>query len=93
MTSEGAMFEQVAYQEQRAVAVAASETSAELVAATLAVHGVEATVASPDRAYPAVSWVEGYRVVVAAGDEERARDVLGALSGETPEGIDIPEED
>lgn len=86
------MFEQAAYQEQRAVAVAASETAAELVAATLSAHGITATVASVDRAYPAVSWVEGYQVVVADADEAQARDVLGALSGGTPDGVHLPEE-
>lgn len=87
------VFEPAAYQEQRAVALAASEASAELVAATLAVHGVPAAAAAVDRAYPALNWVHGYQVVVAAADEELARRVLADLSSDALDGVDIPDED
>ena len=92
MMSEVPVFEQVAYQEQRPVAVAASEASAELVAATLSVHGVDASVAAVDRAYPALNWVHGYQVVVAEADEETARRVLDDLASSALEGVHIPPE-
>ena len=83
------MFEQVTYQQQCAIAVAASEASAGLVAATLAIHGVEAATAGVDRAYPALSWVQGYQVVVAAADEDVARQVLTDLASDTLDGVHI----
>lgn len=86
------MFEQVTYQEQRPVAVAASEASAELVAATLSVHGVAAAVAVVDRAYPALNWVEGYQVVVTDVDEEMARRVLDDLASSALDGVHLPPE-
>ncbi len=86
------MFEQVTYQQQRAVAVAASEASADLVAATLSIHGVEAATAAVDRAYPALNWVQGYQVVVAEADEEVARRVLDDLASSALEGVHIPPE-
>ena len=86
------MFEQVTYQQQRPVAVAASEASADLVAATLSIHGVEAATAAVDRAYPALTWVRGYQVVVAEADEDVARRVLADLASDTLEGVDIAPE-
>jgi hypothetical protein len=83
------VFEQVTYQEQRAVAIAASEASADLVAATLSIHGVEAATAAVDRAYPALSWVRGYQVVVAEADEGVARRVLADLASDSLEGVHI----
>ncbi len=83
------MFEQVTYQEQRTVAVAASEASADLVAATLTIHGVAAATAVVDRAYPALTWVHGYQVVVAEADEDVARRVLADLSSDSLDGVHI----
>lgn len=75
------MFEQVQEQRQRDVMLASSPAAAEFVAATLAVHGVYASTVAYDRAYPSIDWVRGYRVRVAAHEEERAREILAALSG------------
>jgi hypothetical protein len=86
------VFEQVTYQEQRAVAIAASEASADLVAATLSIHGVEAATAAVDRAYPALNWVRGYQVVVAEADEDAARRVLADLASDSLEGVHIAPE-
>lgn len=74
------MFEVVDRREQRDVAVTSSAATAEFVAATLAVHGIQAATAPFDRAYPSVSWAQGYRVVVAAEDEAAAGRVLADLS-------------
>lgn len=91
--NEVPVFEQATHQEQRAVAVAASEASAELVAATLSVHGVVAAVAAVDRAYPALNWVRGYQVVVAAADQDVARRVLTDLASDALEGVHIAQDD
>lgn len=87
------MFEQATYQEQRTVAVASSEASAELAAATLTVHGIPAATASVDRVYPSVSWAQGYQVVVAAADEVPARQVLADLTADDLDGVDFWQDD
>lgn len=74
------MFEQVEQQERRDIAVVSSAASADLIASTLAVHGIPASTASFDATYPSLTWVEGYRVVVAAEDQGRAEELLAALS-------------
>lgn len=73
-------FEQVSEHERRDIAVASTEASADFIATTLAIHGIQASTAAADRAYPSLTWVEGYRVVVGAEDEERARQLLAELS-------------
>lgn len=73
-------FEEVSEHERRDIAVASSEAAAEFIATTLAVHGIQAATALVDRAYPSLSWVEGFRVVVAAEDEAVARRILADLS-------------
>lgn len=87
------MFERETYQEQAAVAVAASEASADLVAATLSAYGVAAATAAVDRAYPALDWVRGYQVLVAEADEALARRILADLASDDLEGVQIPPED
>lgn len=76
------MFEDRVHQEQRVVAVASSEASAELVATALAVHGIRAAVTAVDRVHPSVNWAQGVRVAVAAEDEEAARGLLQDLTGD-----------
>lgn len=76
------MFEQADRQQQRTIALAASQSSAELVVTSLAAHGVRAALTAIDRAYPSINWAQGYRVVVAADEEQEARRILAALSGD-----------
>lgn len=73
------MFEQATHQEQRVVAVASTEASADFIAATLAVHGIRAATSVVDRAYPSITWAEGFQVAVADEDEDAARRLLRDL--------------
>jgi predicted Fe-Mo cluster-binding NifX family protein len=61
------------------VAVVASRTEAEVIAAMLRSHGVSATVSADDAGgqYPQMQ-IEGVRVLVAASDEDSARRLLAA---------------
>lgn len=72
-------------QEQRHRTIMVAETAAEadLIAATLSAHGIEASTTTPTYvgAYPSVDWVRGYRVEVPTNQIDRARDVLDALAG------------
>lgn len=76
------MFQHPIHQEQRVVAVASSEATAELVATTLAVHGIQAATSTVDRVYPSVSWAQGIQVVVAVEHEAAARELLRDLTGD-----------
>lgn len=76
------MFEHPVHEEQRVVAVASSEASAELVATALAVHGIPASATAIDRVHPSVNWAQGVQVVVAAEDEQVARELLRDLTGD-----------
>lgn len=71
-------------QEQRLRTVMVAETAAlaDLIATTLAAHGIEASTAATGfaGAYPTVDWVRGYHVEVPAHEFGRAREVLDALS-------------
>lgn len=81
------MIEQVEQQERRDVAVVSTASSAEFIAATLAVHGIPAAMAAFDTLYPSVTWAEGYRVTVAPEDHARAQALLAVLAipvGEHP---------
>lgn len=75
------MFEQVQRQEQEPVVVVGTHSSADLLAATLRVHGIEATTAMAS-VYPSLDWVEGIAVTVAAADAVEARDLLRELGHE-----------
>lgn len=66
--------------QQAEAAVCRSEAAAELVATTLAVHGIRADVGPVSRVYPSLDWVAGYRVVVAEADRTAARDLLALLA-------------
>lgn len=74
------MLEDPIHHEQRVVAVASSEATAELVATTLAVHGIRAVTTRVDPVYPSVSWAQGVQVVVAAEQEGTARQLLRDLA-------------
>ena len=67
------------------VAVAGSRTEADLIVGLLRAHGLRAAVAADDagRQEPALQ-VRGVRVLVAASDEDAAREVIAAEN-------DIPE--
>lgn len=86
------MFEQIQQQSDRHVAVVNSRASAELLATTLAAHGIHAIHHAYSLAYPSVDWAQGYRVSVAAADEAEARAVLAALSGRDDVAV-LPEEE
>jgi hypothetical protein len=75
------VFEQVDRQEQSAVAVADSQASAQLLVAALQVLGIDAT-SMMASAIPSLDWVEGFAVLVAAGDVEEARTILADLGHE-----------
>jgi phosphoglucomutase len=70
------------------VAVMRSEVSAEVVAATLAAHGIQA-VSVECFGYPSVDFVQGVRVTVAQEQAHAARDVLRALGGIDPDELDV----
>lgn len=70
------------------VAVCSTAAAADLIAATLAAHGIRAGSHAYFHAYPSVDWVEGYRVTVADADEAAARRVLEALS--RPDVVTLP---
>lgn len=81
-TNSGApVYEQE--QRHRTIMVAETAAEADLIATTLAAHGIAASTAAPSYvgAYPSVDWVRGYHVEVPAHEIDRARDVLDALSG------------
>lgn len=75
------MFEQVQRQEQQPVVAVATQSSADLLAATLRVHGIEA-VTTMASVYPSLDWVEGIVVTVADADAAEARDLLRELGHE-----------
>lgn len=87
------MFEQVQYQQQGPVAVVSSQAAAELLVATLQVHGISAWTQLAS-VYPSIDWVEGISVAVAVGDLELARELVVSLGHDplpppaepTPEG-------
>lgn len=86
------MFEQTQRQTDRHVVVANTRATAELLATTLAAHGIHASHHAYSLAYPSVDWAQGYRVTVAAADEAEARAVLAALSGRDDVAV-LPEDD
>lgn len=69
-------------QQLRTVMVAPTPAVADLVAATLAEHGIEASASTTAYAgaYPSVEWASGYRVEVPADQIDRAREILDTLS-------------
>lgn len=69
--------------EHAAVAVCSTVAAADLVATTLAVHGIAATTSASTDPIPSLGWVQGFHVTVPVGEEARAREVLAALSGRT----------
>jgi hypothetical protein len=75
------VYEQVQRQQQEPVIVASSQGTADLLAATLRVNGIEAmtTIAS---AIPSLDWVEGVAVTVTDADAELARELLRDLGHE-----------
>ncbi len=75
-------IEDLQYQQQAPIAVASSLASAELVAATLRVNGIEASVANYFSVYPSIEWVEGWRVTVAIEREAAARDLLREVAAQ-----------
>ena len=75
------MFEQVQHQEQRPVAAAPTQGAADLLVATLRVHGVQATTAMAS-VYPSLDWVAGIAITVADEDVDRAREILRDLGHE-----------
>lgn len=85
------MFEQIQQQSDRHVVVANTRATAELLATTLAAHGIHATHHAYSLAYPSVDWAQGYRVTVSAADETEARAVL-ALQ-ERDDVVVLPEDD
>jgi hypothetical protein len=68
------------------VAVAGSRTEADVIVGLLRSHGLRAAVAADDagRQEPALQLSSGVRVLVAASDEDAAREVIAAEN-------DIPE--
>lgn len=86
------MFEQTQRQEERHVVVANSRATAELLATTLAAHGIHASHHAYSLAYPSVDWAQGYRVSVAGADEAEARAVLAALAGRDDVAV-LPDDD
>jgi hypothetical protein len=81
---ENAVFEQVQHEQRQPVVVVGSHGAADLLVATLRVHGIDA-VAAPASVYPSIDWVEGTAVAVADVDAERARALLRDL-GHDPVG-------
>jgi Putative prokaryotic signal transducing protein len=67
------------------VAVVTNRTEAELIAAMLGSHGVNAAVSADDAAgqYPQMQ-IEGVRVLVAPADEAPARRLLAIAGDDTP---------
>jgi hypothetical protein len=72
------VFEQVQREQRQPVVVVGSQGSADLLVATMRVHGIEA-VATPASVYPSIDWVEGTAVAVADADAQRARELLRDL--------------
>ena len=58
------------------VATAQTQAAAELIRATLAAHGFEATITPSFPAYPAIDFVQGLLVSVDPEVERAARDLL-----------------
>lgn len=75
------MFEQVQRQQQEPVIVVSSQGTADLLVATLRVHGIEATTTMAS-AIPSLDWVHGVAVTVADADAETARELLRELGHE-----------
>lgn len=61
------------------VATAPTTSEAELIKITLAVHGFEAAVSPGSSVYPSIDFAQGVDVLVAAEDQEGARELLRSL--------------
>lgn len=75
------------HEERRDVAVCATAAAADVVAATLAAHGIRASTIAYTHVYPSVAWAEGYRVSVAAHEQGAARELLRALDRDDVAGL------
>jgi hypothetical protein len=73
--------EQVQHARQEAVVVVASQAEADLLMATLRVHGIEAHAVMAS-AYPSLDWVHGVVLTVAEREAPPARDLLRHLGHE-----------
>ncbi len=78
---EASVFEQVAHQQQQPVVAVTTHAGADLLVATLGVHGIDAATAMPS-VYPSLDWVEGIIVTVAEDDALDARQLLRELGHE-----------
>ncbi len=78
-------------QDRVVVATFPNRVVAEMAAAFLDGEGIEAWVAADDAggAYPVLQSVMGVRLLVAAEDEERAREILAALQAGSGDGKDF----
>lgn len=61
------------------IVVCTTQAAADFVSATLAAHGIQANAGFTYYAYPQLGWIEGYKVTVAADEEQAARELLSEL--------------
>lgn len=72
------MFEQVQREERSPVVVVATQGEADLLVATLQVHGLTG-MSLMASAIPSLDWLEGFAVTVPAAEAERARELVREL--------------
>jgi hypothetical protein len=73
--------EQVEYARQEPVVVVASQAQAELLIATMRVHGIDAHAVLAS-AHPSLDWVQGVAVTVGEREAALARELLRHLGHE-----------